>query len=74
LERIIKAQKDILSPGFNKNIIYKLSCKDCDATYVGQTKRKLNTRTSEYRRDINKKTGKHSVITEHRINNDHEFD
>jgi len=51
-----------------------LSCKDCDATYVGQTKRKLNTRISEHRRDINKKTGKHSVITEHRINNNHEFD
>jgi len=46
LERIIKAQKDTLSPGFNKNIVYKLS-KDCDATYVGQTKRKLNTRISE---------------------------
>jgi len=50
-----------------------LSCKDCDATYVGQTKKKLNTRTSEHRRNINKKTGKHSVITEHRINNNYEF-
>jgi len=70
LGRILEAQKDILSLGFNKNIVYKLSCKDCDATYVGQTKRKLNT---EHRRDINKKTGKHFVITEHRINNNHEF-
>jgi len=73
LGRIIKAQKDTLSPGFNENIVYKLFCKDCDATYVGQMKRELNTRISEHRRDINKKTGKHSVITEHRINNNHEF-
>jgi len=74
LGRIIKAQKDTLSPGFNKNIVYKLSCKNCDVTYVDiQMKRKLNTRISEHRRDINKKTGKHSVITEHRINNNHEF-
>jgi len=73
LGRIIKVQKDTLSPGFNKNIVYKLSCKDCDATYVEQTKRKFNTRISEHRRDTNKKTGKHSVITEHRINNNHEF-
>jgi len=51
LGKIIKAQKDALSLGFNKNIVYKLSCKDCDATYVGQMKRKLNTRISEHRRD-----------------------
>jgi len=73
LGRIIKAQKDTLLPGFNKNIVNKLSGEDCDVTYVGQTKKKLNTRISEHRRDINKKPGKHSVITEHRINNNHEF-
>jgi len=72
LGRIIKAQKDSLSPEFNKNIVYKLSCKDCNVTYVGQTKRKLNT-ISEHRKDINKKIGKHPVITEHRMNNNHEF-
>jgi len=49
LGRIIKAQKDTLSIGSNKNIVYKLSYKNCDATYVGQTKRKLMTRISEYR-------------------------
>jgi len=74
LGRVIKAQKDPLPIKCNKNVVYKLSCKDCDATYVGQTKRKLNTRVTEHKNDINKKTGKHSVITEHRLDKNHEFD
>jgi len=36
LGRIIKAQKDTLPTDCNKNVVYKLSCKDCDTTYVGQ--------------------------------------
>jgi len=36
LGRIIRAQKDSLPIDFNKNIVYKLNCKNCDATYIGQ--------------------------------------
>jgi len=72
LSRIVKAQKDHLPIGSNKNVVYKLSCKDCDVAYVGQTKRKLNTRIAEHKKDI-KKTSNHSVITEHRLKYDHEF-
>jgi len=55
LDRIIRTQKDFLPTGLNKNVVYKLSCKNCNVAYVGQTKRKLNTRISEHRKDINKK-------------------
>jgi len=41
----------------------KISYKDCDAIYVGQTKRKLNTRISEHRSQINRKS---SNIIHHR--------
>jgi len=30
LDRIIRAQKDFLPTGLNKNVVYKLSCKNCD--------------------------------------------
>jgi len=56
LNRIIRELKDFLPIGFNRNVIYKLSCKNCDVAFVGQTKRKLNTRNAEHRKDINEKT------------------
>jgi len=55
-------------------VVYKLNCKNCDVSYVGQTKRRLNTRASEHQKDINKKTSNHSVITEHRLEFNHEFE
>jgi len=74
LGRIIKAQKDALPKCHNKNVVYKLECKNCDVSYVGQTKRRLNTRVNEHKKDINKKSGNYSVITEHRIECNHDFD
>ncbi|KYN15805.1 hypothetical protein ALC57_11960 [Trachymyrmex cornetzi] len=65
---------DVLPKFDNKNVLYKLFCKDCDATYVGQTYRKLSTRISEHRRHINWNTNSHSVITDHRIEFSHDFD
>jgi len=74
LNRIVKAQKDHLPTGMNKNVVCKLVCKNCDVAYVGQTKRKLNTRIAEHKKDINKKTFNHLVITKHRIEFGHDFD
>jgi len=71
---MIKAQKDILPKGHNKNVVYKLNCKNCDALYVGQTKWRLNIRIIEHKKDINKKSGNYSVITEPRIECNHDFE
>ena len=40
-----------------KNVVYKVPCKDCDATYVGQTKRKLNTRINKHKSQLRKNNG-----------------
>ncbi|KYN22199.1 hypothetical protein ALC57_05409, partial [Trachymyrmex cornetzi] len=74
LNKFIKVQKDILPKFSNKNVVYKIFCKDCDATYVGQTGRKLATRISEHRNHINSNTSNQSVITDHRLEYNHEFD
>jgi len=70
LETIIKGHKDSVPNMLQTNVVYKLSCKDCRATYV-HTCRTLKTRISEHRNHIHKNTTTHSVITEHRP---HDFD
>lgn len=67
-------QKDVLPNNHKKNVVYKIMCKNCDASYVGQTGRKLKTRITEHRNHIKWNTNSHSVITEHRLNFNHDFD
>ncbi|XP_071638462.1 uncharacterized protein [Temnothorax longispinosus] len=74
LNKFIKVQKNALPFYQNSNVVYKIFCRDCDASYVGQTCRQLKTRISEHRSHINRNSSSHSVITDHRIHNDHEFD
>lgn len=50
LDSIVKAHKDVIPKQFNMNVIYKIDCKDCDASYVGQTGTKLITRVNEHRK------------------------
>jgi len=57
----------------HQGVVYKISCQDCDAFYIGQTKRQLGTRIKEHASDINKKSGSPSVISEHRLNFKDEF-
>ena len=54
-------------------MVYKISCNNCDASYVGQTGRQLKTRISKHRNHIRHKTSVRSVIIEHRLQYDHDF-
>jgi len=53
--------------------VYKINCKECDVSYVGQTKRQLATR-KEHRRNIKLDPSKYSVISEYIYNFNHLFD
>jgi len=52
LSGLIRVHKDTLPNSSKKNVVYKITCKDCDASYVGQTGRKLNTRITEHHNHI----------------------
>jgi len=73
LNKYIKVQKDICPYISKSNVVYRISCGDCDASYVGQTSRRLKTRIAEHRNHIRYNTSGRSVITEHRRQLDHEF-
>ncbi|EZA52132.1 hypothetical protein DMN91_010114 [Ooceraea biroi] len=74
LDCIIKSGKDALPDSNKTGVVYRLKCKDCDACYVGQTKRHLATRVKEHRSDISKREGNWSVVSRHRASLFHDFD
>jgi len=74
LKSLIRAQKNIFPLMNNKNVVYKISCKNCDATYVGQRKRKLNTRISEYKNQLHIETKNKSAIVEYELRQNHRID
>ncbi|XP_024868999.1 uncharacterized protein LOC112452813 [Temnothorax curvispinosus] len=74
LGRFVKAQKDKNPGSSNNNVIYKISCKDCSASYVGQTKRQFKTRLNEHKNNIKTVPSRHSVISEHITKFNHTFD
>lgn len=73
LNKIIKTHKDTIPQQSKKNVVYRIDCEDCDVSYVGQTGRKLSIRIKEHNKHINRNTTNKSVITEHRINLNHNF-
>jgi len=73
LNRFIKIGKDKLNSLCCCDVVYKINCQDCDASYVDQTKRLLKTRIKEHVNDI-KKSGSPFVISNHRLSYNHDFD
>ncbi|XP_072762580.1 uncharacterized protein [Anoplolepis gracilipes] len=58
--RFITVEKDRLHIGAKINIVYKINCANCNASYVGQTGRLLNTRIKEHKKNHT------SVIANHK--------
>lgn len=73
LDVIIKKDKDRLEKERKTGIVYRINCSDCNVSYVGQTKRHLQTRKKEHQNDIKKNNNNHSVISKHRISCRHNF-
>jgi len=56
-----------MDPRYHYGVVYKLTCHDCDVSYIGQTKRQLGTRIRKHNLDINKKKNFLSVISSHHL-------
>ncbi|XP_071633849.1 uncharacterized protein [Temnothorax longispinosus] len=62
MDTLIRKGKDKLEIKRCTDVVYKLDCSDCNACYIGQTKRHLETRIKEHRADIKKPPNQHSVV------------
>jgi len=70
----VRVHKDTVETFSNNNVVYKISCRDCEASYVGQTKRQLKTRVKEHCNNFKSISANPSVITEHAMQLSHSFD
>ena len=74
LRRILSHPKDCIPDNDRSNVVYKINCRDCDASYVGETKRALQTRVSEHRRAIENMDFSGSALAQHAWEHDHHID
>ena len=58
--------KDVWNKFEKSDVVYKLNCKKCKVTYVGQTGRLLNTRVEEHKKNLGRKCNYHNVLSDHR--------
>lgn len=70
---VLKLGKDEIELDKRTHVIYKIECADCQALYIGQTKRYMKTRINEHKNNFKKAQIEFTVISEHRNDFQHEF-
>ena len=73
LRSLLSKPKDPIPKEDRNNVIYQLHCKDCEAVYVGETKRTLNIRNNEHISAV-KSASQRSHTAEHCWKYNHDFD
>lgn len=52
LQTLVIKEKDKPAKLNENNVIYQILCKDCDASYVGETQSQLGVRIGEHKNNI----------------------
>ena len=70
LRNLLTNVKDRNEPNNRQGAVYKIKCSDCQASYIGETGRNLNTRLTEHKRatrngDTNNHIAVHHQLTNH---------
>ena len=63
--------KDRTNAHEKKGVVYKLKCKDCDVTYVGQTGQCLKTRIYRHMLALKNADVEHYPLVGHALQNNH---
>ena len=72
LRHLLTNVKDRDEPNNRQGAVYKIKCSDCQASYIGETGRNLNTRLTEHKRatrngNVNNHISEHHQLTNHKI-------
>ena len=72
LRQLLTNVKDKDEPNDRQGAVYKITCCDCQATYMGETGRNLNKWLTEHKRatrndDLNSNIAEHHLQTNRRI-------
>ncbi|XP_057301965.1 uncharacterized protein LOC130636309 isoform X1 [Hydractinia symbiolongicarpus] len=73
LRNTLSKPKDKINMEEQNNVVYEIPCKDCDAVYIGETKRKFKQRVQEYMRAVRNGDVKKNEIEDHSWSRSHQF-
>ena len=73
LRRKLVHPKDKSALEDRTGIIYKISCTECDSSYIGETGRSLKDRLKEHKRAFRLNNPNLSAVAEHAINTGHKI-
>ena len=70
----VSKTKDPVPQDHKKGIVYRISCKDCHQSYIGQSGRSLQHRLKEHKRAVFCGNTNVSALAEHALSCGHEID
>ena len=56
-------------PNNRQGAVYKIKCSDCQASYIGEMGRNLNTRLTEYKRATRNGDANNHIVVDHQLTN-----
>ena len=74
LYSLFRKSKDAINFEQKRGLMYQISCRDCNAVYVGETGRSVRTRKRKHADAVNTFITKKSALSQHVVNFDHKID
>ena len=74
LSSLFRKPKDIINFEQKRGLMYQISCRDCNAVYVGETGRSVRTRKREHADAVKTFNTKKSALSQHVMEFDHRID
>ena len=74
LSSLFRKPKDVINFEQKRGLVYQISCRDCNAVYVGKTGRSVRTRKREHADAIKTFNTKKSALNQHVMEIDHRID